>query len=163
MDKKENNRRVSKEIEERIDELSKLEELVKEVWGEHGISFERPDFKKYHQELEESTKAALAAYDEVINEWTIWGNTRALFKILRKKEESEARLKENIIALWEWANALREMILVAALKIDALKVSLINSDSALEEKMKKIDGFLESPAVQEIGKILENMPKMIDT
>jgi hypothetical protein len=166
LDKTENNRRIPQEIKERIDELSRLEELVKEVWEEHGVSFERPDFKKYRQELEDSTKEALAAYDAIINSWWTWGNTKTLFQVLRRNKENEARLKENIIALWEWATDLREMVLVVALKIDALKVSITKSDSSKETDIadlkKKIDGFLDNPAVREIGNILENMPKIVE-
>jgi len=133
------------------EEVARLE---KEVYGE---SF-NVDFEQMRLLTRAQREFTLSFLDKVINSRWTRGDKKDYFKLFRALVVEDGKNKDNIINLLEIVNSHRMVLLLLNKEMSATK----NVAKDVDGLKSKIDEILNSPAVREIGKILENMQKAIE-
>ncbi len=133
------------------EEVAKLE---KQLYGE---SF-NVDFEQMRLLTRAQRDFTLSFLDKVINSRWARGDKKDYFKLFRAIVVEDGKNKDNIINLLEIVNSHRMVLLLLNKEISATK----NVAKDVDGLKSKIDEILNSPAVREIGKILQNMQKAIE-
>jgi hypothetical protein len=131
------------------EEVARLE---KEVYGE---SF-NVDFEQMRLLTRAQREFTLKFLDKVINSRWTRSDKKDYFKLFRAIVVEDGKNKDNIINLLEIVNSHRMVLLLLNKEISATK----NVAKDVDGLKSKIDEILNSPAMREIGKILENMQKL---
>ncbi|HEX9262594.1 MAG TPA: hypothetical protein VF893_08725, partial [Candidatus Bathyarchaeia archaeon] len=113
------------------------------------------DFDELRRGNMESTKEMYAVFDNAINsKWTP-GKTKFYYEMFQIFIEQNGRATHNFLYLVEWVNNLKEAITTLWTEIQQIKGVDIEN---VTERMNKL---LDEPAVQIVGKILEDEKEAI--
>ncbi len=117
------------------------------------------NYQELRQKLHTSTKVTLGHLDKLIEVTTKKSNKRLYLELIRALVVDSAQASESLFFLFEYVTDLRASLLMLSMEMD-------KSNGKTSKKVKhletKVGNLLSSPAVVEIGKILQNMQKIND-
>ena len=107
--------------------------------------------------MHSSTANTINHLDKLIQASSKRSNKRTYLELFRALIEENARHSESLIYLFEYVVDLRASILLLSAEMEKTKGKATKDVKRLKSKL---DDLLNSPAVVEIGKILQNMHKV---
>jgi len=117
------------------------------------------DYQELREKLHTSTQTTLDHLDKLIEVTTKKSNKRLYLDLIRALVVDSAQASESLFFLFEYVTDLRASLLLLSMEVD-------RSNGKTSKKVKhletKVSSLLSSPAVVEIGKILQNMQKITD-
>jgi hypothetical protein len=115
------------------------------------------NYGELKQALQISTNRTVERLDQLINSSSKNSNKRAYYELFQALVVDSARSSESLIYLFEYVVDLRASVLFLSLEVEKTK-----GKTAKEVKniKSKIDTLLNSPAMVEIGKVLQNINKI---
>jgi uncharacterized protein YoxC len=117
------------------------------------------DYQELRGKLHTSTQTTLDHLDKLIEGATKKSNKRLYLDLIRALVVDSAQASESLFFLFEYVTDLRASLLLLSMEMD-------KSNGKNSKKVKhletKVSSLLSSPAVVEIGKILQNMQKITD-
>lgn len=115
------------------------------------------NYQELAQKLHTSTQSTLDHLDKLIEVTTKKSNKRLYLELIRALVVDSAQASESLFFLFEYVTDLRASLLLLSMEMD-------KSNGKTSKKVKnletKVGSLLSSPAVVEIGKILQNMQKI---
>jgi hypothetical protein len=115
------------------------------------------DYKNLRQHLRKSTQITVDHLDKLIKASSKRSNKRCYMELFRALVVDSARTSESLFFLFEYVTDLRASILLLSLEIDKANGK---TKKDVEQLKTKINHLVNTPAVIEIGKILQNMQKV---
>jgi hypothetical protein len=137
-------------------------ETAEKIKAQPGISTDQ-NFDVNYQELRESlhasTQTTLNHLDKLLQISSKRSNKRLYLELFRALVVDSAQASESLFFLFEYVTDLRASLLLLSMEIDKA-----NGKTSKEVKhlKTKVSSLLTSPAIVEIGKILQNMQKISD-
>ncbi|HUK85141.1 MAG TPA: hypothetical protein VLU95_04695 [Candidatus Acidoferrum sp.] len=123
-------------------------------------SFDKPfdsNYEELRKELQISTENTLKRLDELIESSGKRTNKKMYLELFRALVVDSARSSESLIYLFEYVAGLKASVMLLFTEIE-------KKDGKTAQDMKKIrlrlDELLNSPAMVEIGKVLQNIQKI---
>ena len=117
------------------------------------------NYQELTQKLHTSTQSTLDHLDKLIEVTTKKSNKRLYLELIRALVVDSAQASESLFFLFEYVTDLRASLLLLSMEMD-------KSNGKTSKKVKnletKVGSVLSSPAVVEIGKILQNMQKITE-
>jgi hypothetical protein len=107
--------------------------------------------------MQNSTENIISHLDKLIQSSSKRSNKRAYLELFRALIEENAKYSESLIYLFEYVIDLRASILLLSAEMEKAKGRTTKDVKRLKSKL---DNLLNSPAIVEIGKILENIRKI---
>ena len=117
------------------------------------------DCKKLRQQLQTSTQTTLNHLDQLIQKTGKKTNKRLYLELFRALIVDSARSSESLFYLFEYVTDLRASMMLLSMELEKTK-GKTNQD--VKKIKSKMDELLNSPAMIEIGKILQNIQKISD-
>jgi uncharacterized protein YoxC len=117
------------------------------------------DYQKLRESLHTSTQTTLDHLDKLLQGSSKRSNKRLYLELFRALLVDSAQTSESLFFLFEYVTDLRASLLLLSMEID--KASGKTSKEVKHLKTK-VNSLLTSPAIVEIGKILQNMQKISD-
>jgi hypothetical protein len=117
------------------------------------------DYKELREKLHTSTQTTLYNLDKLIKDTAKKSNKRLYLELIRALVVDSAQSSESLFFLFEYVTDLRASLLLLSIEMDKSKGKTSKKVKHLETKVSTL---LSSPAVVEIGKILQNMQKITD-
>ena len=127
-------------------------EIVNEIVVESRLSNEELLLR-----MQSSTQNAINHLDKLIQCTSKSSHKRVYLELFRALIEENAKHSESLIYLFEYVIDLRASILLLSAEVDKAKGKTKKDVKRLKSK---IDSLLNSPAMVEIGKILQNIQKI---
>ena len=117
------------------------------------------DYTSLKEALHNSTQITLNRLDKLIQESTKKSNKRLYLELFRALVVDSAQASESLFFLFEYITTLRASVLMLSMEMDKT-----NGKTTKEVKRLKteVTNLVNSPAVVEIGRILQNMQKISD-
>ena len=112
------------------------------------------DCDEFRKIIQTSAKNTLSHLDELIQSSSPKSNKRQYFELFRALIEDNARSSESIVYLFEYVINLRASILLLSAEVEKTKGRTAKDVKQLKTKLNHL---LNSPAMIEIGKILQNI------
>ena len=109
------------------------------------------------RQMHSSTANTINHLDKLIQASSKRSNKRTYLELFRALIEENARHSESLIYLFEYVIDLRASILLLSAEMEKTKGKATKDVKRLKSKL---DDLLNSPAVVEIGKILQNMQRV---
>ena len=131
------------------------EELV----SEPHVESSDVDYEKLRQIMQISTKNTLEHLDKLIQSSSTRSNKRTYLELFRALIEENAKSSESIIYLFEYVIDLRTSIFLLSAEVEK------GSGKTAKDVKKiktKLDALLNSPAMIEIGKVLQKIQKITE-
>ncbi len=123
-------------------------------------SFDKPfdsNYEELRKELQISTENTLKRLDELIESSSKRTNKKMYLELFRALVVDSAQSSESLIYLFEYVAGLKASVMLLFTEIE-------KKDGKTAQDMKKIrlrlDELLNSPAMVEIGKVLQNIQKI---
>jgi hypothetical protein len=108
-------------------------------------------------QMQRSTENTMNHLDKLIQSSSKRSNKRTYLELFRALIEENARYSESLIYLFEYVINLRASILLLSADLDKTRGRTTKDVRKLKSKLGSL---LSSPAVVEIGKILQNMQRV---
>lgn len=107
--------------------------------------------------MQKSTQNTITHLDAMIKSTSKKSNKRTYLELFRALIEENARYSESLIYLFEYVIDLRASILLLSAEIEKTKGKTTKD---VKQIKSRLDDLLNSPAVVEIGEILQNMQRI---
>jgi hypothetical protein len=115
------------------------------------------NYEELRQMLQASTKNTIGHLDQLIGSSRSGSQKRLFLELFRALILENARSSESIVYLFEYVKDLRASILLLSLETEKSKGRTTKDVRRLKSKL---DELLNSPAMVEIGKVLQNIQKI---
>jgi hypothetical protein len=115
------------------------------------------NYEELRQALQVSTNKTVEQLDTLINSSSKKSNKRAYFEFFRALVVDSARSSESLLYLFEYVVDLRASILLLSLEVESAKGKTAKEVRTIKSK---VNTLLNSPAMVEIGKVLQNINKI---
>jgi hypothetical protein len=132
---------------------------TKEVTSSQDIEgkFDGPNYNEMQKSLQTSTKNTVNRLDLLIKSSGKRSSKRLYLELFRALVVDSAKSSESLLYLFEYVTDLRASILLLSLELEQAK----GKTSQDVKKLKsKLDSLLNSPAMVEIGRVLQNIQKL---
>jgi hypothetical protein len=115
------------------------------------------NYEKLRQTLQISTNNTVKQLEQLINSSSKNSNKKVYLELFKALVIDSARSSESLIYLFEYVVDLRAYILLLSMDVAKTKGKTAKE---VETMKSKIDTLLNSPAIVEIGKVLQNIQKI---
>jgi hypothetical protein len=115
------------------------------------------NYEKLRQTLQISTNNTVKQLEQLINSSSKNSNKKVYLELFKALVIDSARSSESLIYLFEYVVDLRASILLLSMDVAKTKGKTAKE---VETMKSKIDTLLNSPAIVEIGKVLQNIQKI---
>jgi len=122
--------------------------------SENAVDDEPLSNEQMLMKMQKSTTNTVSHLDILIQSTSKRSNKRTYLELFRALIEENARYSESLIYLFEYVIDLRASILLLSAEIEKTKGKTTKDVKRIKSKL---DDLLNSPAVVEIGRILQNM------
>jgi uncharacterized protein YoxC len=141
----------------KIDRNSKSAEEIANQQPSSPEDYEALDFDQLRESLHNSTETTIDHLDKLIQESSKRSNKRLYLELFRALVVDSAQASESLFFLFEYVTDLRASIIALSMETEKANGKTTHDVKRLN---KKITNLLSSPAVIEIGRILQNMRKL---
>jgi hypothetical protein len=115
------------------------------------------DYDELRKALQESTQTTLDHIDKLIQDSSQKSNKRLYLDLFRALIVDSARSSESLFYLFEYVTDLRASMLQLSMDMEKTRGKTTKQVKTIKSKM---DQLLNSPAMIEIGKVLQNMQRL---
>jgi len=132
----------------------KRDDKTEVILSENAVDDEPLSNGQMLMKMQKSTENTVSHLDTLIQSTSKRSNKRTYLELFRALIEENARYSESLIYLFEYVIDLRASILLLSAEIEKTKGKTTKDVKRIKSKL---DDLLNSPAVVEIGRILQNM------
>ncbi len=115
------------------------------------------DYEELKQTLQTSTNTTVERLDQLIKSSSRNSNKKTYLELFRALIVDSARSSESLLYLFEYVTDLRASVLLLSIEMEKTKGKNAKEVKAIKTK---INNLLNSPAIIEIGKVLQNINKI---
>ncbi len=115
------------------------------------------DYEELKQTLQTSTNTTVERLDQLIKSSSKNSNKKTYLELFRALIVDSARSSESLLYLFEYVTDLRASVLLLSMEMEETKGKNAKEVKAIKTK---INNLLNSPAMIEIGKVLQNINKI---
>jgi hypothetical protein len=120
-------------------------------------TFEDPKYDELQKSLQASTQNTVNRLDMLIQSSGKRSSKRLYLELFRALVVDSARSSESLLYLFEYVTDLRASILLLSLELEHTRGKTFKDVKKIKSKL---DSLLNSPAMVEIGKVLQNIQRL---